>query len=67
MSVSDITPRNMRGGKCMADVAGAFARAYEVGRAYDQWSCAKVQSRKQRGRIVTSRVVLRTTYLAGMK
>lgn len=37
MSISDIAPRNMRGGRCMGDVMGAFKRASEAQRAFHQW------------------------------
>lgn len=49
MSVSDITPRNMRGGRCMGDVMGAFARASVRGRAASQW-VKPAMGRKVRGK-----------------
>jgi hypothetical protein len=36
-SIADITPRNMRGGRCMGDVMGAFKRAAKAERTFHQW------------------------------
>lgn len=67
MAVSDIAPRNMRGGRCMGDVMGAFKRASEAQRAFHQWNCPKVLGRKQRGKIAVSHNACSTTYLKGGK